>query len=153
MRILTRTGATTRARILTRTGATTRATAHIAARALACALFILFFATGCFENPENKISYEDYRNQGELMINITAKLSNETDVNRLNSAARGVELARVVACRKLYDECALYGKFLSYAVEVSGDGKLSYDDVQELRARQRELANEIHQGYASFEKK
>ena len=97
--------------------------------------------------------YEKYREQGELMINITYKLSRETDANRLNSAARGVQLSRVVSCHKLYDECDLYGKFLSEAIEMSADGKLSYDDVQSLTSMQRDLVNEVKRGYASYEKK
>lgn len=112
---------------------------------------ILIFLISCKE-PETKLpSDSKYAEDTKLMINICEKFAEESDANKLHTAAVNTQYARVVACFDYFGECNLYGQYLSMVVRNSADGSISSEERSEMRKLLKELQQTVNEGKAKLQ--
>lgn len=103
--------------------------------------------SACSEQSKKpKISKAEYQEQTQLMLNICTKFSMEQDAEKLYKVALSVQQARVITCVDVANECSIYGRFISTAIDIAKDGELSSSDHTLLRERLLELKKAIQSG-------
>lgn len=98
------------------------------------------------------LSYEQYEEQGRLMLEITKKILQENDAKKMKTVADGIQKTRVVTCHGLTDECQIYGRFLSKAIRIGEDDKLTLDEKKELVDLHLRIKSEIDLGLSRLKK-
>lgn len=113
-----------------------------------CWLIASVLNFGCTSKKEEapKISLAQYKEQTDLMMNITKKLMQENDPKKLHVVADSVQKTRVVTCYSVTEECDTYGAFLTTAIGISDDGKISHEELQKLTDLHLKLIDEIKKG-------
>ena len=107
---------------------------------------VISIMCACTSEPQhlpNEGKYEEYTT---LMLNVAGKFSEETNAKKLHGAAVSTQTVRLITCSDFKDECTLYGKFISLAIQTSADGNITPSERTEMRAHLAELRSAITTG-------
>lgn len=111
------------------------------------ALGLVLFFTGCTSREEPRLPEDaKYHADSALLVNTSQKLSEESDVHKLHSIAMALQTTRTLACIDFNDECSMFGKFLSFAIEVSAKGSLTLPERKKLREKAGDIRLAVEQG-------
>ncbi len=114
---------------------------------LLLAVIFLISLSGCPDKSSEPLpDLKKYEADGALMVNICKKFSDETDAQKLHSAATAVQAARVIACFNYNEECPIYGRCLAVAIKASEDKDISLADRTEMKHVLAELKTAIETG-------
>ena len=111
---------------------------------LLCTSWLLPSCTS--EKKPPPLTEEEYSKSTQMMLDITGKFLNETDIKRLHSAAVATQQARVVSCSNFNDECSIYGKFVSLVIDSSKDSVISSAEKRTLFEKREALKEAIKAG-------
>lgn len=105
--------------------------------------FVLGFTMACTRESSPHITEGDFKKNTELMLNVSDKFLNESDIERLHKVAVDLQLSRAIVCQDVGRECTVYLNFINKLIEYTKDGHLSPSEKTFLEKKRQELAEAV----------
>ncbi|MCB0363462.1 MAG: hypothetical protein KDD35_12105 [Bdellovibrionales bacterium] len=115
--------------------------------------FVLGFTMACTRESSPHITEGDFKKNTELMLNVSDKFLNESDIEKLHKVAVDLQLSRAIVCQDVGSECTVYLDFINKLIEYTKDGHLSPSEKTFLEKKRQELAEAVKKGEEILRKK